>query len=169
MNAHILKSALDAAHAMQQEADQLWLPPPVSKPSRSQMVLPNSIVEDHKYHHLKVIVNQINATYESACYDACAVLIRRLVETLIIEAFERHSIADKLKNVSGDFPYLSELIPATLNEKTWNLTRNVKQSLPKLKDIGDLAAHSRRYNAHRHDIDKIIDALRVVVQELLRL
>ncbi len=49
------------------------------------------------------------------------------------------------------------------------LSRNAKQSLPKLKDIGDLSAHSRRYNAHRHDIDKIKDDLRLVVQELLGL
>ncbi len=168
MNAQFLKSALEAAQAMQKEADQLWLPPPVSKPSRNQKVLPHSIVKD-TYHSTQIIVNQINLTYESACYDACAVLIRRLVETLIIEAFERHGIADKLKNASGDFPHLSVLIPRILNEKKWNLSRNAKQSLPKLKDIGDLSAHSRRYNAHRHDIDRIRDDLRLVVQELLEL
>ena len=36
------------------------------------------------------------------------------------------------------------------------------------KTVGDLSAHSRRYNAHKSDIDNIPD-LRVVVQELLYL
>jgi hypothetical protein len=168
MNAQFLKSALEGAQAMQQEADQLWKPPPVSKPSRKEMVLPNAVVKD-SHHYLKVIVYQINLTYESACYDACAVLIRRLVETLIIEAFERHGIADKLKDAGGDFPYLKELIKHALSETKWNMGRNAKKALPKLKDIGDLAAHSRRFNAYRDDIDRIRDDLRLVVQELLGL
>ena len=115
------------------------------------------------------MVNQINGTYENAWYDACAVMIRRLVETLIIEVFEHHKIANKIKTPAGDFPYLSDLITHTLNETSWNLTRNAKQALPKLKNIGDLSAHSRRYNANHDDIDKIINDLRVCVQELLYL
>lgn len=153
---------------MQKEVDQLWLPPPVSKPSRNEMVLPNAVVKDTRG-YIETVTHQINTTYENACYDACAVMIRRLVETLIIEAFERRNIADKLKTPSGDFPYLKDLITHTLNERSWNLSRNAKQALPKFKDIGDLSAHNRRYNAARQDIDKIIDALRVVVQELLAL
>lgn len=168
MNAQFLKSALEAAQAMQKEADQLWLPPPVSKPSRNEMVLPNAVVKGTRG-YIEIVTHQINITYESACYDACSVMIRRLVETLIIEAFERHNIADKLKTSSDDFPYLKDLITHTLNEPSWNLSRNAKQALPKLKDIGDLSAHSRRYNAVRQDIDKVIDVLRIVVQELLAL
>jgi hypothetical protein len=38
-----------------------------------------------------------------------------------------------------------------------------------MKNVGDLSAHNRRYNAHREDIDKLIPDLRVVVQELLTL
>lgn len=94
-------------------------------------------------------------------------MIRRLVETLIIEAFETHGIDAKIKNSAGDFIYLRDLISITLAETSWNLTRNAKRALPKLKDIGDKSAHSRRYIAHRRDIDKVIDDLRVVVQELV--
>jgi hypothetical protein len=65
--------------------------------------------------------------------------------------------------------YLSDLISATLAEKSWNLGRNTKQALPRLKDIGDKSAHSRRFVAHQADIEKIITDLRVVVQELVYL
>jgi len=54
-----------------------------------------------------------------------------------------------------------------LQEATWNLGRNVKSTLPHLKDIGDKSAHSRRYNALRQDIDELATDFRDVCQELL--
>lgn len=94
-------------------------------------------------------------------------MIRRLVETLIIETFEAHSIAPKIQNSQGEFLYLSALIPLCVSETVWNMGRNAKNALPKLKDIGDKSAHSRRFVAQRQDVDNIIPDLRVVVQELL--
>lgn len=138
-----------------------------SLPSRD-LVLSRTLVKGTRG-YIEIVVNQINGTYEHGWYDACAVMIRRLIETLIIEAFEHHNIASKIKTAAGDFPYLSDLITYTLNETSWNLSRNARQALPKLKNIGDLSAHSRRYNAHHDDIDRIIDSLRVCVQELLYL
>jgi hypothetical protein len=96
-------------------------------------------------------------------------MIRRLIETLIIESFENNNIAAAIKNSTGDFLYLSDLISKTLSEPSWNLSRNARQALPKLKDIGDKSAHSRRFNAVRNDIDKINQEIRVVVQELIYL
>lgn len=52
-------------------------------------------------------------------------------------------------------------------ETTWNLGRNTKRALPKLKSIGDQSAHSRRYVAHREDLEPLIADFRVVCQELL--
>jgi hypothetical protein len=54
-----------------------------------------------------------------------------------------------------------------LQETAWNLGRNVKTALPRLKDLGEKSAHSRRYNAHREDIDKLSTDFRDVCQELL--
>ena len=80
-------------------------------------------------------------------------------------AVPHHNIAETIKNSHGDFLYLRDLIAKTVAEPSWNLGRNTKTALPRLKSIGDLSAHSRRYVAHRNDIDKVIDDLRVVVQE----
>jgi len=63
--------------------------------------------------------------------------------------------------------YLRDLIDRTLAESAWNLGRNAKQALPKLKDIGDKSAHSRRYIAQRGDIQPLLSDIRTVVQELL--
>jgi Domain of unknown function (DUF4145) len=168
MNAEFIKSALGVSKAIQEDVDSLWLPPAESLSSHRERVLPNSLVRGTRG-YIEIVVNQINSTYEYAAYDACAVMIRLLIETLIIEAFEKHNIANKIKNSSGDFPYLKDLIMHAINETSWNLTRNAKQALPKLKNVGDLSAHSRRYNAHRSDIDKVIPDLRVSVQEFIYL
>jgi hypothetical protein len=96
-------------------------------------------------------------------------MIRRVLETLIIESFERHGLATKIKNSSGDFFYLRDLIDASLKQPTWNLSRGCKQAMPKLKDVGDKSAHSRRYVVHRGDIDPLTGDIRLVVQELVYL
>jgi len=94
-------------------------------------------------------------------------MMRRLLETLIIECFEKHGIAGNIKDSNGDFFFLRDLITKVLQETAWNLGRNVKAALPRLKDLGDKSAHSRRYNAHREDIDKLSTDFRDVCQELL--
>jgi len=161
-------SILVLAKNLQNDFDQEVRPSSQGAPSKSDKVLYFALFKGTRG-YLEQLVHQINGSYDHGWYDACAVIIRRLVETLIIESFEAHSIASKIKNSNGDFQFLSDLIPATINESSWNLGRNAKQALPRLKDIGDKSAHSRRFVAHRQDIDKVIDDLRVVSQELLYL
>jgi len=159
---------LEKSKAINEDLKKLVGPPEEGLPSTTQQVLPFSVVKGSRG-YIEKVVNQINGCYENGWYDGCAVMIRRLAETLIIESFEHHKISDSIKNKEGDFLYLRDLINATLSEKTWNIGRNTRKALPKLKDIGDKSAHSRRYVAHRADIEKIISELRIVAQELIYL
>ena len=93
-------------------------------------------------------------------------MIRRLLETLIIEVFESKGLESNIKK-DGDYFYLRDMINVLLQEPLFNLGRNTKKALPKLKDIGDKSAHSRRFIAIRQDIDELKTDLRVVIQELL--
>jgi hypothetical protein len=164
----LAKHALQIAKDIRTDIPAIYVPPSEGTIPKSQMILPHALVKGTRGYIEKVLY-QINGTYENGWYDACAVMIRRLIETLIIELFEHYNLSAKIKNANGDFFFLSDLISSTLNERTWNLGRNTKQSLPKLKDIGDKSAHSRRYNAYREDIDKLTNDLRTVTQELLYL
>jgi hypothetical protein len=56
-----------------------------------------------------------------------------------------------------------------INITKWSLGRDTKAAAPRRKEMGNLSAHSRRFNTHRDDIDKNVQELRVVVQELLYL
>lgn len=163
-----LRNATSAARAIQAEVHGLLGPPEEGFPSETQRVLPFSLVRGTRG-YLEKVVNQINGCYENGWYDGCAVLLRRLIETLVIEAFEKFSLAATVKNKNGDFLYLGDLIDAMLRETAWNLGRNAKQALPRLKDVGDKSAHSRRFVAQRGDIDPLLADIRVVVQELVYL
>lgn len=156
------------AKHIQIAADSILVPPEDGFPSRTQDIIPMSIVTGTRGCTEKV-TNQVNGCYEHGWYDACAVMIRRLLETLIIETFEKYSIAARVQSSNGDFYFLKDLIGITLSETSWNLARNTKVALPKLKDIGDKSAHSRRFNAHKRDIDQLKSDIRTVVQELIYL
>lgn len=119
--------------------------------------------------YLTTIAQQAAGCYDQGLYDACSVMTRKLLEVLIIEAFERHSISAKVKNSNDNFYYLSDLIEIFKNESTWNIGRNAKNSLPSLKKMGDLSAHNRRYIARKNDIDKLRDDLRIVLEELIHI
>lgn len=119
--------------------------------------------------YIENIAHQANACYEYSLYDASLVMIRKLLETLIIELFEKNKIEGKIKNSNDNYFYLNYLLTILTNETSWTLGRNTKTSLQKIKALGDLSAHNRRFCAKKADIDKVKDDLRIVVEELVHL
>lgn len=168
MDSTAARETLLLAKGLQAEAPVSFVAPSTGTRPRSQSVLPHALVSGTRG-YIERVVYQINGCYENGWNDACAVMMRRLLETLIIECFESAGSADSIKNSNGDFLKLSELINKTLSGTSWNLGRNTRRALPKLKSVGDLSAHSRRYNAHREDIELLINDFRVVCQELIYL
>jgi hypothetical protein len=158
--------ALKIARNINREIGEIIGPPEAGATSCKDSVLPKSIVTRTRSYIEKIVV-QINISYSNGCYDACAVLIRRLIETLIIETFEHNKISDKIKDKDGEFFHLKKLIELTLSEPSWNLGRNTSKGLGKMKDIGDFSAHNRRFLAHKNDIDNISKDLRLATQEFL--
>jgi hypothetical protein len=164
----LAKNILDSTKRIEDDLREIGNIPEEGNLPRSQQVIPFSVVRGSRG-YIEKLVHQINGTYENGWFDSCSVMMRRLLETLIVEVYEKHGISQNIKNSSGEFYYLSDLISRTLSEQTWNLSRNTQKSLPKIKDIGDKSAHSRRFNAHKRDIDKHLSDIRVVVQEFVYL
>ncbi|MBC8394446.1 MAG: DUF4145 domain-containing protein, partial [Deltaproteobacteria bacterium] len=156
------QTALGIVKSIKSEVPISYVPPSQGTKAYSQSVFPISIVSETRG-YIERVVNQINGCYEKGWFDGCAVMMRRLLETLIIECYEAHGLANNIKDSNtGDFYFLSSLIQKVSSETTWTLGRITRKALPNLKTIGDLSAHSRRYNAHREDIDKIIPDFRIV-------
>jgi hypothetical protein len=76
--------ALSIAKNIQDEIPNRVLPPAEGLEPKSEQVLPFSVVRGSRG-YIEKVVNQVNGCYENGWFDACAVMIRRLVETLIIE------------------------------------------------------------------------------------
>jgi hypothetical protein len=135
----------------------------------SDNLFPLSLLAKTRRGYLITIGRQMNGCFESGWYDACAVMMRRLLETAIIEAFEAKQLDSRIKTPQGNLFQLTALIAAALSETTWNLSRNTKQALPNLRDIGHISAHSRRFTAQKGDIEKVQQYCRIAVEEFLHL
>ena len=134
----------------------------------TEQVLPMAVVEKTRG-YIQEIILQANGCYEHQWYDACAVMIRRFLETLIIELYEAKRRAKEIQDSSGHFLMLRDLVDKVVAEPSWNLSRETMKVLPLLKNLGDRSAHTRRYIAKKPDVDKILSGLRVAADELLHL
>ena len=166
MTEHSAASAVALASGLQRLVNQTIRPPSEIAVSRDEPVIYMAMVRGTRG-YIERVAHQANGTYANGWYDACAVMIRRLLETLIIECYESHKIEARIKDSTGNYLFLKDLVDRVLSESTWTLGRTARAVLPKLKELGDKAAHNRRYNAHREDLDKVLKDLRDAVQELL--
>jgi hypothetical protein len=115
------------------------------------------------------VVDQINASYQYNLFDCCAVMCRRLLETLIIECYEKQERPEAIKDKDGNFFMFSGLLSVVENDIALGLSRHSLQALKDFKKLGDLSAHNRRFNARRPDIDQAKDGLRIASEELLHI
>ncbi len=119
--------------------------------------------------YLISVGRQANGSYDAGYYDGASVMMRRLLETSIIEAFEAKGIDGKIKNKEGQFFQMTQLIERALAESSWNLPRNVKKDLRELRDLGHRSAHNRYYLAKKADLDKHLGVYRESVEVFLHI
>lgn len=141
-------------------------PPP---PPESDSVLPRDMFVNARRGYISRVVDQINKSYDAQLFDCTAVMCRRLGETLIIEVYEHLGRQGEIKDGQGHYLMLNGLITFLTNDASLTLGRSANAGLDEFKRLGDLSAHNRRYNAHRDDIDRARNSIRVAIQELLNL
>ncbi len=134
----------------------------------AQFVIPRSVVKGTRG-YIEKVVEQINGCFESGWYDCCAVMLRRLLETLIIETFEHKQLTSEIMDSKGNYLMLGDLISQLLKHNEWGVCRQTRRDLPKLREIGNTSAHARRYNARKEDIESHCQSIRVIVEDLLYL
>ena len=116
--------------------------------------------------YLRRVVVRINGAYDHRLYDCCLVIIRRLIETLIIEIYESQGRASEIQDTSGHFLMLSGLLSHLKKDDHNNIGRRSEKALEHYKVMSDTAAHNRRFNAKKsHITDQLVD-LRIAIDEL---
>lgn len=131
-------------------------------------VLPRELFDGTRA-YIERVVAQINGSYDHAMHDCCAVMCRRLGETLIIEVYEAEGRSKDIKDANNNFFMLNGLLEVLKKDAKINLGRNSKKGLDDLKELGDKSAHNRRFNARQTDIDAIRVGLRTAAEELMHL
>jgi hypothetical protein len=153
-----VESELIAEIEFEEEKTRTSPPPPF---------LPDDLIEDRHY-VLKKVLWEVNRTYENSCYNSCASMIRRLTETIIIDAYEHHGLHSLIIDHKGDYLVFGDLIGRVLNQKEFKLTRETKRVLPDLKFFGDLGAHNRMAIVRKQDLDRLHNSIRIAIDELSR-
>ena len=121
--------------------------------------------------YIEEVCRELNGSFHHAYYNSAAVLLRRLLETLIIEAYEHLGREDEIKS-SGNYLMLSELTERACGEgghKGLNLGRDSKKALKDARNVGNWSAHARRFLAHAGDLTKLQAGMRILVQELVQI
>jgi hypothetical protein len=136
-------------------------------PREDDGIFPLSILTNAKRGYLVTVGRQMNGCFTAGWYDAAAVMMRRLVEISIIEAFEAKNISGKIRDADGNYLQLTALINKALAEPALNLSRNAKSALPALRDVGHMSAHGRYFTAKKEDVHSAKQGCRIVVEEFL--
>lgn len=116
--------------------------------------------------YLDRLIMQINHTYAYNCYDACAVLMRRLFEVMLVLSYQRLGIDNEIKD-SSDSGYimLDGIVSNAKNNTKLKLSR-IKSEFDTFRKVGNFSAHSITYTAGKKDIDDIKLNYRVMLEEL---
>jgi hypothetical protein len=119
-----------------------------------------------KRNYLDRLIQQINCSYASNCYDAAAVLMRRLFEVLLVLSYQHIGIDDQIKDSSGKgYIMLEGIVTNAKNNQFLKISR-IKNEFDTFRKVGNFSAHNITYTAGKKDIDDIKINYRVMLEEL---
>lgn len=118
-------------------------------------------------YYLYKIAEQMCACYDKKIFTACFAMMRKLIETLIIECYEKNKMENDIKGEDDNYFQLSTLIDKYTSCKAMRASKNLKDSFKKIKYYGDLSVHNRKFFANKDDIDQLKQPMRQAVQEII--
>jgi hypothetical protein len=130
--------------------------------------LPEDVWKNTRGYIEKVCI-QLNGCFQFGFCDAASVMVRRLIETLIIECYEHLGRESEIKESDGNYMMLKGLVIHAVGAGGLTLGRDAKKALEMVKELGDRSAHNRRYNAVPADLQKVQSGVRVAVDEMIAL
>lgn len=130
----------------------------------------SELIEEAKFcgkrNFLDRLIQQINFSYGNNCYDACAVLMRRLFEVLLILAYKNKGIEADITNPDGSHKMLEGIVKDAVQNKTLDIPTRISKNFNAFREVGNNSAHSITYTAGKLDIDNIARDYRVMMEDL---
>jgi hypothetical protein len=130
-------------------------------------ILPEILFTEAKRGYLLRLAKQINSSYEENLFDACALMMRRLLEVLLIHCFEKAELSDQIKDEDGNYQNLKTLINKACSSAKIKLGPDTKRDIDIFRELGNLSAHRIKYNCRRADIKPVRNSYRAIIEELL--
>jgi hypothetical protein len=135
----------------------------------SIQIIPESLTRNCKP-YIQRIAREINGTHEKGFHSACAVMIRRLIETCMIESFEKKRLTSIIKKPnSNEYKTAEEIKNELLQNPFGNLSRTARRALSNknILELGHKCAHDRFFTARKYDIDDIKTEVRSLIEYLI--
>ena len=130
----------------------------------------DELIEESKFcgkrPFLDRLIQQINFTYGHNCYDACAVLMRRLFEILLVLAYQHNGIEADITKPDGSHKMLEGIVKDAVQNRTLGIPSRISKNFEAFREVGNNSAHSITYTAGKLDIDKISRDYRVMMEDL---
>lgn len=135
------------------------------KVEQAGTILPDALFSG-LHSNIQLICKQINASYEKNLFDCTAVMMRRLLESLLVLAYQKAGIENAISNGNNHVP-LDKIIKNAEQNSTLMLSSNTKKDMALFKDLGNYSAHKIWYNCTQGDIKPHILKYRVIIEELM--
>ena len=87
---------------------------------------------DNSRPYLQSLVVQINGSYQSGFYDACAVMCRRLLNCLLLLAFESAAKGGVIRDASGEYRAFAHIIELASSNRHLKLARGAGAVMGKM-------------------------------------
>ena len=116
--------------------------------------------------NVQSLCKQINASYENNLFDCTAVIMSRLLESLLVLSYQRAGIEAEIMNETHHIT-LDKIIKNAEQNTDLALSSNTKKDMSLFKDLGNYSAHKIWYNCTQDDIKPHILKYRVIVEELM--
>ncbi len=130
--------------------------------------LPSEIVGGTRG-YVEKVMGQVNRSFQCECFDACGVMIRRLLETLIIEVFEKKGIANQIKGSDNNYLMFTELVNKLISTPETPVSRTTRTELPKIAKVLNNCAHNRFFNISAPRLKGHQTDIEIAVTELISL
>lgn len=153
------------------EIQQLQKKYDIQLEDRNEVESNSELLDEEKFSgkrgYLDRLICQANNCYKNHCYDACAVILRRIFEITLILAYRNHNIEEEIQDNNGQTQMLEKIVNNAIKNTTLKLsTRNLNKEYTDIRNIGNYAAHKIEYNTSFKDIDDIKTIYRVRLEEL---
>jgi hypothetical protein len=120
--------------------------------------------------YLVNVTKQVNGCFQTDyCFDACGVMLRRLLETLIIEVFEKKGLQDRILDPRGNYLMFTDLVAKLINSPETPVGRTTKKELPVIANVLNNCAHNRTFNISKTQLVSFQATLIISIQELIAL